>query len=151
MFVGVLRLTLQIPGSRSLKDKRRVTMSLKERLQARLHVSAAEVSALDNHRIAEIGVAVVSNEAAVCDRVLADAVAMASTHPDAVLADRRSEIVPFGEAGQSLAHGIEHGAHGTYGRAPLPSIHDEETAMGGEDEEATWCGDEGSDDGKGPR
>ena len=50
MFVGVLRLTLQIPGSRSLKDKRRVTMSLKERLQARLHVSAAEVSSLDKTR-----------------------------------------------------------------------------------------------------
>jgi uncharacterized protein YlxP (DUF503 family) len=150
MFVGVLRLTLQIPGSRSLKDKRRVTMSLKERLQARMHVSAAEVSSLDNHRIAEIGVAVVSNEAAQCDRVLADVVAMASTHPDAILADRRSEIVPFGEAGNSLTRGIEHTMQEHYGRGPLPSVHDEETSLGG-DEEATWCGDEGSDDGKGSR
>ena len=70
---------------------------------------------------------------------------MASTHPDAILADRRSEIVPFGEGGQSLQRGIEHAVRGA-----LPSIHDEETAMGG-DEDATWCGDEGSDDGKGSR
>lgn len=138
MFVGVLRLTLTIPGSRSLKDKRRVTLSLKERLQARLHVAAAEVSSLDNHRVAEIGVAVVSNEAAQCDRVLAEVVALASTHADAVLADRRSEIIPFGEGGQSLTRGIEQF-----------SLDDEATSLGG-DEEATWCGDEG-DDGKGPR
>ena len=146
---GLLRLTLQIPGSRSLKDKRRVTLSLKERLMSRFHVSAAEVSALDNHRIAEIGVAVVSNEAAHCDRVLAEVVSMASMHPDAVLADRRSEIVPFGEGGQGLTRGIEHAADSV--RGPLPSVHEEETSIGG-DEEATWCGDEGEEiDGKGPR
>ncbi len=150
MFVGVLRLTLQIPGSRSLKDKRRVTLSLKDRLQARFHVSAAEVSSLDNHRIAEIGVAVVSNEAAQCDRVLAEVVAMASTHADAVLADRRSEIVPFGEGGQGLVRGIEDAMQEHYARSPFPSVHDEQTSLGG-DEEATWCGEEGSDDGKSSR
>lgn len=138
MFVGVLRLTLTIPGSRSLKDKRRVTLSLKERLQSRFHVSAAEVSSLDNHRIAEIGVAVVSNEAAHCDRVLAEVVALAGSHPDAILSDRRSEIVPFGEGGKGLTRGIEDFQLG-----------DEPTTMGG-DEEATWCGDEGAD-GEGSR
>jgi len=138
MFVGVLRLTLTIPGSRSLKDKRRVTLSLKERLQSRFHVSAAEVSSLDNHRVAEIGVAVVSNEAAQCDRVLAEVVALASAHADAVLSDRRSEIVPFGDGGKGLTRGIEDF-----------QLDDEATSMGGDDE-ATWCGDEGAD-GEGSR
>lgn len=150
MFVGVLRLVLTIPGSRSLKDKRRVALSLKERLQNRLRVSAAEVGALDNHRIAEIAVAVVSNDAGVCDRVLADAAAMAGTHPDAVLADRRSEIIPLGAGGSGLQDGIE--THGALAQRPASnmrhSIHDEPTTMGDDDE--TWCGVE-DEDGKSSR
>lgn len=142
MFVGVLRLVLQIPGARSLKDKRRVALSLKERLQARLRVSAAEVGNLENPRIAEIGVAVVSNEAAVCDRVLADASSMASTHPDAVLADRRLEIIPLGAGGSGIQGGIE-----SFG--DRPSFEDLPTTVG-DDDDATWYGEE-DDDGKGTR
>ncbi len=151
MFVGALRLVLQIPGARSLKDKRRVAVSLKERLQSRLHVSAAEVGSLDDPRYAEIAVAVVSNEAAVCDRVMADAAAMAGTHPDAVLTDRRSEIVSFGAGGRGLQDGIESLATSLPGpRRPAPSFDDEATSLG-DDGEATWCGDEEDDDGKAPR
>jgi hypothetical protein len=107
MFVGVLRLTLEIVGARSLKDKRSVVRSFKERAQNRLRVSVAEVAALDDPRRAVFGVAVVSGSAAVCDKVLADVASMASTLPDAVLADRATEIVPFGEGGRGVQGGIE--------------------------------------------
>lgn len=143
MFVGVLRLVLQIPGARSLKDKRRVALSLKERLQARLRVSAAEVGNLENPRVAEIGVAVVSNEAAVCDRVLADAASMASTHPDAVLADRRVEVIPLGVGGRGITGGIETVVVADGG-------FDDQPTTVGDDEDATWFGEE-SDDGEGTR
>lgn len=146
MFVGVLRLVLTIPGARSLKDKRRVALSLKERLQARLKVSAAEIGSLDNHRVAEIGVAVVSNDAAVCDRVLADAAQMAGTHPDALLSDRRSEIIPLGASGAGLQDGIERLDLGGAGAGF--AIDDLPTSMG--DDDATWCGGE-DDDGKSSR
>lgn len=107
MYVGVLRLTLEIPGARSLKDKRRVVLSFKERAQSRMRVSAAEVAALDDHRRAILGVAVVSNSPSVCDQVLASVAAMASTLPDAVLADRATEIIPFGQGGGSMQGDIE--------------------------------------------
>ncbi len=107
MYVGVLRLTLEIPGARSLKDKRRVVLSFKERAQGRLRVSAAEVAALDDHRRAIVGVAVVSNSPAVCDQVLSSVAAMASTLPDAVLADRATEIIPFGRGGASMQNGLD--------------------------------------------
>ena len=55
MFVGVLRLSLDIVGARSLKDKRSVVKSLKERVQGRLRVSIAEVGALDDPRRATLG------------------------------------------------------------------------------------------------
>ena len=107
MFVGVLRLSLSIVGARSLKDKRSVVRSFKERVQGRLKVSIAEVGGLDDPRRATLGVAVVSNEASVCDHVLADVAAMANTLPDAILTDRATEIVTFGEGGSGIAGTIE--------------------------------------------
>jgi hypothetical protein len=107
MYVGVLRLQIQIVGARSLKDKRSVIRSFKERAQSRLRVSVAEVGALDNPKHATIGVAVVSNSAAICDEVLANVASMAGTLPDAVLADRATEIIPFGEGGTGVRGGIE--------------------------------------------
>lgn len=107
MFVGVLRLRLDIVGARSLKDKRSVVRSLKERAQARLRVSIAEIGVLDDPRRASLGVAVVSNSAAMCDKVLADVASMAGSLPHAVLTDRATEIVSFGEGGAGVQGGIE--------------------------------------------
>lgn len=50
--------------ARSLKDKRRVLKSLKDRLAARYNVSVAEVDHLDSRQRATLGVALVSNDAA---------------------------------------------------------------------------------------
>jgi uncharacterized protein YlxP (DUF503 family) len=107
MFVGVLRLDLSIVGARSLKDKRRVIHSVKDRLATRLRVSVAEIGELDDPRRATLGVAVVSNEAAQCDRVLEEAAHYAGTLAGALLTDRATEIVPFGEAGRGIRGGIE--------------------------------------------
>jgi uncharacterized protein YlxP (DUF503 family) len=108
MFVGVLRLRLSIVGARSLKDKRSVVRSFKERAQARLRVSIAEVGELDDPRTATLGAAVVANSAAHCDEVLASVAAMAGTLGDALLTDRATEIIPFGEGGRGVSGGIEH-------------------------------------------
>jgi uncharacterized protein YlxP (DUF503 family) len=107
MFVGVMRFSVQIVGARSLKDKRSVIRSLKERAQSRLRVSIAEVGALDHPQHATLGVACVSNEASVCDGILADVARMASTLPDAVLTDRATEIIPMGDGGRGVTGGIE--------------------------------------------
>ena len=47
LLIGVLRLVLSIPGSRSLKDKRKVIASVRDRSQTRYHTSFAEVGHLD--------------------------------------------------------------------------------------------------------
>src|SRR5271163_2156510 len=119
MFVGVLRFSLDIVGARSLKDKRSVVRSLKERVQGRLRVSIAEISSLDHPQRATFGVACVSNDAAVCDRLLADVAHMAGTLPDAVLTDRATEIVPFGEGGAGIERIF------TLGATPDPLLPDE--------------------------
>jgi uncharacterized protein len=60
--VGVIVWELEILASHSLKDKRRVVRSLKDRLQARFKVSAAETRHQDLWQRAEIAACVVSGE-----------------------------------------------------------------------------------------
>lgn len=101
-------MSLSIPGARSLKDKRSVVRSFKERVQARLRVSIAEVGELDDPRRATLGAACVSNSTSQCDQVLADVAHMGETLKDAILTDRATEIVAFGEGGRGVRGGIEH-------------------------------------------
>ena len=93
MFVGVLRLAFHLPGARSLKDKRQVVRSFRDKVRARLDVSIAEVEHLDLHQRATFGVAVVSKDAVICDELLASVAAMAGNVRDAVLVDRGTEII----------------------------------------------------------
>jgi uncharacterized protein YlxP (DUF503 family) len=107
MFVGVLRLSFGLVGARSLKDKRRVVLSFKERTQARHRVSVAEVGRLDDPRHALLAVAVVANDSRHCAEVLEAVAASASTLGDAVLEDRATEIIAFGPDGRGVRGGIE--------------------------------------------
>ena len=97
MFVGVLRLSFHLPGARSLKDKRQVVRSFRDRVRARLDVSIAEVEHMDLHQRATFGIAVVSNDASVCDELLASVASMANNVRDAVLVDRSTEILTVGD------------------------------------------------------
>ncbi len=63
MVVGVLTVQLAIYEAASLKDKRRIIKSVKDRLSNRFNVSVAEVDALDSWQRAELGVAMVANDA----------------------------------------------------------------------------------------
>jgi uncharacterized protein YlxP (DUF503 family) len=107
MFVGVARLVLQIPGARSLKDRRRVVKSFKDRVRARLPVTVAEVGDVERYQLATLGVAVVSGDSDRCREVLSRVRSLADQVGDAVLADVRSEIVSFGSGGQNIRGGIE--------------------------------------------
>lgn len=50
VFVGVLRFDLMLPGARSLKDRRRVVVSLIDRIQHRFPVSAHDIDGDTNGR-----------------------------------------------------------------------------------------------------
>lgn len=73
-FVGVCRIELQLPGARSLKDKRAVVQSATMRLRRQFQVSVAEVEAQDVYRRAVLGLAAVSNQASHAQAVLEAAV-----------------------------------------------------------------------------
>ncbi len=107
MFIGVLRLVFQIPGAASLKDRRRVVKSFKDRVRARFPVSIAEVGDLERWQVATLGVVIVSRDAARCSEVLSAVSRAAEQANDAVLADVATEIVTFGSGGSGIRGGIE--------------------------------------------
>lgn len=72
MVVGLLRLELHLPAANSLKAKRSVVNHVKERLRTRFNVSVAEVDHQDLWQRATLGVAVVSGDQGVLDKVLHD-------------------------------------------------------------------------------
>lgn len=107
MFVGVARLVIQIPGARSLKDRRQVIKSFKERARARLPLSIAEVGDVERLQVATLGVSVVARDAAYCESVLSQLRDLANGLPDGVLADMKSEVSSFGDGGSGIGGGIE--------------------------------------------
>lgn len=62
MIVGLLTIDLAIFEAQSLKDKRRLILSLKQKLSNRFNVSVAEVAYQDSPKRCRMGVALVGTE-----------------------------------------------------------------------------------------
>ncbi len=95
MHVGVLQIELLIPWAESLKDKRRVTRSLKDRLHRDHQVSVAEVGALDHHTVAVLAVACVATTPHRCAEVLDACQRKAASLHDAELAEAARAVLPW--------------------------------------------------------
>ena len=89
--LGLLHLEFHIFQAASLKDKRRLVKSFKDRMAGRFNVSIAEVGALDSRRRAVLAVAMVGNDHAYVAGALQRIVNAASGHRDMVLAASETE------------------------------------------------------------
>lgn len=87
MFVGTARAEFHIPGATSLKAKRSVVQGLKQRIVNRFNVSVAELDHQDLWQRATLGVAIVSGDRAVVDRVLSAVMRLCESEARAVLVD----------------------------------------------------------------
>ena len=70
MVVSMLQIIFEIPDADSIKEKRRIIRSIKDKLQRRFHMSAAEVDLQDSLSFAQIGGALVSNSKTFGEKVL---------------------------------------------------------------------------------
>jgi uncharacterized protein YlxP (DUF503 family) len=91
MIVGTLKLRLIVRESRSLKEKRRIIRSIKDRVRNAFNVSVAELDSLDSQQHAVLGVAVVTNERRFAQEVLGQVLNMVRSHPVAQLLDYELE------------------------------------------------------------
>jgi len=92
MVIAVCRISLFIPGSQSLKDRRRAVKSLKQKLRNEFNLSVAEVEDENLWQRSTLGIAVVANDGRFADQVLAKAVDLVRRQPDVELIDYQTEI-----------------------------------------------------------
>lgn len=103
MVIAAAIYEIHIPHAQSLKEKRMVVKSLRDRIRNKFEVSAAEVGLQDLHQRARIGVAVVSGDETVVERVLEEIVSFIEA--DATLIGWTHELMHLDEvAGQDLPH-----------------------------------------------
>ena len=93
MTVGSCKIELRIPESGSLKDKRRVVKSLKDRVLARFNVCIAEVDRLDDWQRATLGIAAVSNDSRLVDETLSKVVKWVEANGGALVVDYEIDLV----------------------------------------------------------
>jgi uncharacterized protein YlxP (DUF503 family) len=94
MVVGVMVLSLALPASQSLKDKRQVVKSVLSRVRNQFNVAAAEVDTLNHRQLATLGFSCVSNEGRHAERQLAQVLAyIERTRLEAEVTDYSVEIL----------------------------------------------------------
>lgn len=69
MIISLITLTLHLPMSESLKDKRSEVLSLKMRLKEKFNISIIESSLQDNIKEAELSIAYLSHDSKMADRM----------------------------------------------------------------------------------
>jgi uncharacterized protein YlxP (DUF503 family) len=70
MIVGLCTVELHFPEAQSLKNKRKILVSLKTRLQNRFNISVAEIDESHLWQKAIVGIATVANETARVNQTL---------------------------------------------------------------------------------
>lgn len=93
MVIGLLEAQISIPEARSLKDKRSVIRSLKDRVTNRMNVSVAEVGHQDAWKFADFAFVTVAAQRDIVDKRLAQLHTMLEADPRYVLLDVRMELL----------------------------------------------------------
>lgn len=86
MYTSTLKAYLILRQARSLKDKRQVVSSIKEKLRQSFNISIAEVDLLDDRQQAVLGIAMVSNEMSHLQGAMQKIIDALRSHPVAELA-----------------------------------------------------------------
>ncbi|MDK2956739.1 MAG: uncharacterized protein PWQ57_2235 [Desulfovibrionales bacterium] len=76
MIIGLLRVEFRLHGNDSLKGKRKVCSSLKQKVANKFNVAVAEVEAMDNKERLVLGIVTVANQTSKVDSRLSKVQAM---------------------------------------------------------------------------
>ncbi|MCS7298379.1 MAG: DUF503 domain-containing protein [Spirochaetia bacterium] len=92
MLIGTIRLHLYL-DTKTLKEKRRIISSLKEKTRNKFNASIAEVDYNDDHSNAVIGIAVVSNDGNYLNSVLYSILDFINKEFPTIVGDYQVEII----------------------------------------------------------
>ncbi|MGC2286880.1 MAG: DUF503 domain-containing protein [Candidatus Acidiferrum sp.] len=93
MPVGLLTLELHIPDAQSLKDKRQVLRSLKDKLRRQFNVAVAELDHQDVWQRSVVGVVTLANEEKYVNEVLQKVLDEADRILGSILINQAIEII----------------------------------------------------------
>lgn len=94
-WIGVLRLGVKVPGSRSLKDKRKAVSQIRDRVRSKKNFSIAEVGHLEDHTRAVLSVAMVANDQRFVQSALDQLAHEVSTWRSALVEQATVLVVPM--------------------------------------------------------
>ena len=97
MLVTVVLLELHIEYAHSLKEKRMVVKSLRDRLRHQFGILAAEVALQDVHERARLGLSFVTSERPTAESLLEKIRDFVESSTDAVVSGWTTEILEFDE------------------------------------------------------
>ncbi|SKA86481.1 hypothetical protein SAMN02745704_01952 [Paucidesulfovibrio gracilis DSM 16080] len=92
MIIGVLSLEFLLHGNNSLKGKRKVALSLKQKIRNKFNVAVSEVEAQDVHGRLVLAVVTVANETRKVESRLAKTLAMVEAISPAELVRCETEV-----------------------------------------------------------
>ena len=92
MVIGAFKVRFKVLGAKSLKDKRKVLKSIKDRI-SRMNISIAEVDDQDKWQAATIGLAMVSNDSIYINSVIDKMSLFLSEVPGLEILHSETEII----------------------------------------------------------
>lgn len=93
MLIGVCRVTISIPESFSLKEKRKVKRSIVDRVRAKFNVSIAEVESQEIWNELVLGISMVSTESKHIYEVMSEIIKLIEEQKEAELIDYEIDIL----------------------------------------------------------
>jgi len=91
--VGILQFTVMIRGAHSLKEKRSVVRSIKDRFRHHYNISISEVDAHEIYNQAVLGIAMMGNDSKYVESGLKKILDQLRVHPEAELIDHTLELI----------------------------------------------------------
>lgn len=92
MYLGAMRVRMIVRESHSLKDKRQVLNSIKDKLKNNFNVSVAEVDEQENRQMIVLGIGMIGNESQHVRNGLEKIAQALRFHPIAEFVDQTTEI-----------------------------------------------------------
>ncbi len=95
MFIGAGIIKINIPYSKSLKDKRKVIKSIINSIQSRYNISISEVALQDNLTTGEIGFSMVSSDKKYINSLFDKILSFINENYDIVVLNEEYEIMKY--------------------------------------------------------
>ncbi len=93
MYVAVMQVELELPGATTLKERRNLLNSLKNRVQNRFKVSVAEVGPVSQYTAGTLGVALVTSDPRLARERAEKILRYMENAPDTRVTDHQTEVI----------------------------------------------------------